>query len=139
MKTNTLDKYERERRWVKGVFWITLLSHGYIYYLLPYLGYNFCDWSTSNKWWCNFSLYQNSYFFSCYIVLFIPIFFINSKNFKSWVKIPIIFSILGAIDIFLRKDSSQLDFFMIGPGPTIIYIYIIGFVWSLVIAFRNRK
>ena len=130
--------YTNEIKVIKGLFCFTLISHISIYYILPYLNYDICNWSITDGWWCNFSLYQNMYFFSWYMTLLAQVYLVSSKKFMTWLKVVVVFILLQAANLFLREDINN-DFFMMGPGPTAIYIYTIGFVWSLFIIFKNRE
>ena len=135
MKTNTLDKYEGERKVVKGVFWFTLISHISIYYILPYLNYDICAGILSG--FCKNFYYIKSFYLSLIFVFLLPVFFMNKNIFVKWKIVFYIISIATIIN--LLRDETYNDFLSIGYMPTAIYIYTIGFVWSLFIIFKNRE
>ena len=131
MKTN-IDKYESEKVWVKLIFWTGLIMWIFIYLqfstnLYSDVIFSVIDDNVAMNVWC----------FLFGTLMLLPIFFVKD-NFKSWIKIPIIFFVLAAANLFLREESRQLDFFMTGPRPTTLYIYTIGFMWSLFIIFKNK-
>ena len=131
----TTKQYETEKKVVKGVFWTTLMAHVGIYYLLPYLNYDIC--SNVLLSFCKNFYYIKFYYLTLIFVFLSFVFIFNKNNFVKWRKVLCFITVATIVN--LLRGETYNDYFAIGYMPVAIYIYIIGFIWSTVVALRNRK
>ena len=126
----TTNKYEVEKRVVKGVFWamVCLWSIITTEFIIQFNWYSILGI-------LDLDLIQDIWGFSFFFLVLLPIFLV--KNYSSWRTIPIITFIFASSNMLLRDRAHDLDYLLIGPRPITILIYIISIVISIVFIIRE--
>ena len=129
-----MKDYTREIRGWKILFWVLLLSHATVYYILPYFNYLVCEHIHIV---CDIYLYLKFYFFSFLFIPIVNIFWLPKDKYPAWRNCMIFFIVLALVNLF-REETSD-DFLATGYRPTALYIAIVAFIFSPIIAYRRTK
>ena len=129
-----MKDYTKQIRGWKILFWVLLLSHATVYYILPYFNYRVCEHIHIV---CDMYLYLKFYFFSFLFIPIVNIFWLAKDKYPVWRNCMIFFIILALANLFREEDY---DIFSItNYRLTALYIAIAALIFSPIIAYRRTK
>ena len=130
---NILNKKEnREKVVIKITFYISF----FIFIFVIFLAFLNIDLENVCMFECT-KFIQDVWIYSFIFITLLPIFFV--KNYYKWRHIAIYTLILAGLNLLIRPRISGLDYLLIGPRPTTIYIYIISTVVSIFYIYKERR
>ena len=126
-----MKDYTKQIRGWKGAFWGLILLSLTLFIPPYFFKYELCYWDPCE------SLYRSKVLFmlSLSFIAISPIFFIKNK-YRIWRRIILLtlfFTILN-----LSRPEVRDDFFMMGPYPTTLYIYILSIVVSFFSLYKKK-
>ena len=129
-----MKDYTKQVRGWKILFWVLLSAQVITYVILPYFNYHVCDYLYIV---CDNYLYIKFILFSFFFIPIVNIFWLPKDKYPVWRNCMIFFMILALANLF-REETAD-DFLATGYRPTALYIAVVAFIFSPIIAYRRTK
>ena len=133
-----MKDYTKQIRGWKILFWVLLSCQITTYYMLPYFNYRVCE-HIYIYMLCEGYLYAKLFFFSFFFIPLLNILWLPKDKYPAWRNCMIFFTILALLNLCRGEMYDDFFYLPVGYRPTALYIAIVAFIFSPIIAYRRTK